>query len=58
MDISKDKKKEKKLKSILVPAEIHYEVVKLSAETGLKIYEIIGKSIDLYKKASIFDNLR
>lgn len=58
MNISKDKKKEKKLKSILVPAEIHYEVKKLSAETGLKIYEIIGKSIDLYKKASIFDNLR
>lgn len=58
MNITKDKKKENERKSVLIPASLHHEIKKLSFENRTSMKKIIAKSIDLYRKASIFDNLR
>lgn len=57
MDIKKGSIK-KTRQSIQLPANVHKEIRQLSFEKKLKMYEVVANAVELYKKASIFDDLR
>lgn len=57
MDIKKGGKIKKTQKPMQVPPHVHHEIKRMAFEKKLKMYEVVSNAVELYKKASIFDDL-
>ena len=57
MDLIKDRKNKDGRCDVKIPKALHTKIRHLAYQNGVSHKEIIKRAVDLYEKATIFDNL-